>query len=134
MTPYMPYRRGTVLAPVGRCNHLHIICNDPVHYPIHGCDSILVVNISSIYPPPAYCDPACILQPGDHPFVLHNSYVYYADAVIWKVPNVISREQSGDLTPHADISEAVLQRVLNGFERSDFTVTKILKFYRTYCL
>ncbi|REI82822.1 hypothetical protein [Klebsiella variicola] len=118
---YAPYRKGTVLAPVGGSDHLHIICNDPVHYPIHGCDCVLVVNISSVYPPPAYSDPACILHAGEHPFVFHDSFVYYEDAIVWKVPNVISREQSGELTPHADMEENVLQRVLSGFEASDFT-------------
>lgn len=131
---YAPYRKGTVLAPVGGSDHLHIICNDPVHYPIHGCDCVLVVNISSVYPPPAYSDPACILHAGEHPFVFHESFVYYEDAIVWKVPNVISREQSGELTPHADMEEVILQRVLDGFETSDFTNPKILKFYRAYCV
>jgi hypothetical protein len=68
------------------------------------------------------------------PFVFHDSYVFYEDAIVWKVPNMISREQSGELTPHADMEEFILQRVLDGFETSDFTNPKILKFYRAYCI
>ncbi len=133
MTTYSPYRKGTVLAPVGGSDHLHVICNDPVHYPIHGCDCVLAVNITTIYPPPAHHDPACILRAGDHPFIHHDSYVYYADAIIWKVPNVISREQSGEITIHRVMDEAVFQQVLAGFVASDFTTGKVLKFVRQYC-
>ncbi|ROP60131.1 hypothetical protein EDF81_2963 [Enterobacter sp. BIGb0383] len=130
---YSPYRKGTVLAPVGGANHLHIVCNAPVFHPVHGCDCVLVVNISTVYPTPAYHDPACILSAGEHPFVRHDSYVYYGDAIIWKVPNVVSREQSGELIQHVDMQEAVFQRVLTGFEQSEFTSGKILKFYRQHC-
>ncbi|WP_260232709.1 MULTISPECIES: hypothetical protein [unclassified Enterobacter] len=94
---------------------------------------MLVVNISTVYPTPAYHDPACILSAGEHPFVRHDSYVYYGDAIIWKVPNVVSREQSGELIQHVDMQEAVFQRVLTGFEQSEFTSGKILKFYRQHC-
>lgn len=133
MKIYSPYRKGTILAPVGGTNHLHVICNDPIHYLIHGCECVLVVNITTVYPAPAYHDPACILHAGDHSFIQHSSYVYYADAIVWKVPNVISREQSGELIQHADMDEKVFQRVLDGFELSDFTPGKALKFYRQYC-
>lgn len=133
MTIYSPYRKGTVLAPVGGSNHLHVICNDPVHYPINGCDCVLVVNITTVYPPPAMYDPACILHNGEHPFITHDSYVFYADAIIWKVPNVISRQQSGELIPKPDMDEAIFQRIISGFEASDFTLPRIKKFVRTYC-
>lgn len=130
--PY-PYRKGTVLAPVGGSNHLHIICNDPVHYPIHGCDCILVVAISTVRPPPACHDLSCILEQGEHPFIRHQSFVFYEDSVIWKLPNVINRIQSGELIPRVDIDEAVFLRVLSGFETSDFTPNKIRKFVRNHC-
>ena len=131
---YAPYRKGTVLAPVGGSDHLHIICNDPVHYPIHGCDCVLVVNISSVYPPPAYSDPACILHAGEHPFVFHDWGGYADHRTRGRRWRFLSREQSGELTPHADMEEFILQRVLDGFETSDFTNPKILKFYRAYCI
>lgn len=130
---YSPYRQGTILAPVGGKNHLHVVCNNPIYYPIYGCDSILVVNITTVYPAPAHHDPACLLYKGEHPFIVHDSYVYYADAIVWKVPNVVSREQSGELIQHADITNDVFQRVLDGFQLSDFTSGKILKFFHQYC-
>lgn len=133
MTVYSPYRKGTVLAPVGGSNHLHIICNDPAYHPVHGCECVLVVNITTVYPAPVHHDPACILHAGEHPFVHHDSYAFYADAIVWKVPNVVSREESGELEKHADMEEKIFQRVLLGFELSEFTPNKVLKFYRQHC-
>ncbi|PLR40483.1 hypothetical protein CYR32_01700 [Chimaeribacter coloradensis] len=129
---YSPYRKGTILAPVGGTNHLHIICNDPAYDAVNGCECVLVVNITTVYPNAPH-DPACILHAGDHPFVKHDSYVYYADAIIWKIPNVVARKQSGELIQHADMDDRVFQRVLAGFETSDFTSGKVLKFYRKNC-
>lgn len=131
--PQYPYRKGTVLAPVSGSHHLHIVCNDPVHYPIHGCDCVLVVAISTIRPSPLFHDPACILGEGDHEFIRHQSFVYYGDAVLWKIPNVITRTQSGELIPRQDMDEVVFQRVIGGFETSDFTPNKIRKFVRQHC-
>ena len=61
MTDYQPYRKGTVLAPTGPCNHLHVICNDPVYYPVNDCYCVLVVNISSIKDGVPH-DPSCVLD------------------------------------------------------------------------
>ncbi len=130
---YSPYRRGTVLAPVGGLNHLHVVCNDPVFYGYNACDSVLTVNITSIHESQPH-DPACVLNQGEHPFIQHPSYVYYADAVIWKVPSVINRQQSGELIPKQDLEEEIFQRVLNGFEISDHTIKRVLKFYREFCI
>ncbi|CNK97653.1 Uncharacterised protein [Yersinia aldovae] len=133
MTQYSPYRKGTVLAPVGGTNHLHVICNDPIYYPIHACECVLVVNITTIYPAPARHDPACILRCGEHEFIRHDSYVFYQDAIIWKVPSVIARQQSGELIPKNDMDESIFKRVLAGFEKSDFTSPKNRKFYKSHC-
>lgn len=63
MTKFQPYKKGTVLALSGRIDHLHVICNDPVHYPIDGCDCVLAVNISSVKLGVPY-DATCILRAG----------------------------------------------------------------------
>lgn len=71
----------------GPCNHLHVICNNPVYYPVNDCYCILVVNVSSIKPGVPH-DGACVLQPGDHRFIQHPSYIVYAEAVIWRIDNL----------------------------------------------
>ncbi|EBA4600821.1 hypothetical protein DN122_07275 [Salmonella enterica subsp. enterica serovar Coquilhatville] len=131
--PISPYRKGTILAPVGGSHHLHIVCNDPVFSPEHGCDCVLVVAISTVRPAPAFHDPACILEEGDHPFIRHQSFVFYGDAVVWRVPSVIDRTQSGELIPRQVMDDAVFERVLAGFETSDFLVNKVRRFFRNHC-
>ncbi len=130
---FQPYRKGTVLAPTGPCNHLHVICNDPVYYPINDCYCVLVVNISSIKDGVPH-DPTCALDVGDHPFVQHPSYVVYAQAVIWRVDNVIRKEAAGEIMAHQDMPEATFSRILNGFDISDDVSPKHLKFKNQHCV
>ncbi|EAA0619059.1 hypothetical protein FYL48_21945, partial [Shigella flexneri] len=117
MTDYQPYRKGTVLAPTGPCNHLHVICNDPVYYPVNDCYCVLVVNISSIKDGVPH-DPSCVLNSGDHRFIKHPSYVVYAEAIIWRVDNMVRKQRSGEISVHDDMPEATFNRILDGFDIS----------------
>lgn len=132
MKEFQSYRKGTVLAPSGPTNHLHVICNDPVYYPINDCYCILVVNISSVKPSVPH-DPSCILQVGDHDFIKHPSYVVYAEAVIWRVDTVAKRHKEGEIVPHKDMSEATFARILSGFDVSEQVSPKNLRFKNRYC-
>ncbi|AYY81064.1 MULTISPECIES: hypothetical protein [Proteus] len=132
MIDYQPYKRGTVLAPTGPCEHLHVVCNDPVYYPINGCDCVLVVNISSCKEGVPF-DATCLLKPGDHDFIRHDSYVVYREAIIWRVPNVISRVQTGEIIPRSDVSFDVFKRINAGFGISEQVIPKNFKFWRTFC-
>lgn len=132
MSNYQPYRKGTVLAQTGPCKHLHVICNDPVYYPINDCYCILVVNISSVHQGVPY-DATCVLDVGDHDFIKHPSYVVYAEAVIWRVDNVTKKQASGEITTHNDMPEATFLRILSGFDVSDQVKPKNLKFKKNYC-
>ncbi|WP_228849928.1 hypothetical protein [Halocynthiibacter styelae] len=85
----------------------------------------LVVNISSFYDG---CDDTCLLDRGDHPFVQHCSYVFYARAEICKASNLQSGISQGKLRPQADMSEDVFFRVLEGFHTSPDTAMRILKY------
>lgn len=132
MTDFKPYRKGTILAPSGRAEHLHIICNDPVFYPINDCFCVLAVNISSLKDGVPH-DPTCILQRGDHDFIKHDSYVVYERAVIWRVDNIIRKYDNGEIRARQDISEHVFNKILLGFEISDETEPRTLKFCKSYC-
>lgn len=134
MTNFQPYRKGTVLALSGRTDHLHVICNDPVHYPIDGCDCVLAVNISSIKNGVPF-DSTCVLKLGDHPFVKHDSYVVYERAVIWKVGNVDKYVAAGSIKPYADdMPETIFNRILAGFNISDDVEPRVQRFCDRYCL
>mgnify|MGYP001079851293 FL=1 len=86
-------RGGTVLASTGSINHLHIICSAPRFYRQIGGLGVLVVNISSVKPGTTY-DSTVILHQGEHPFITHDSYVLYAQAVVWKLESIERRIES----------------------------------------
>ncbi|MGX9277386.1 hypothetical protein ACWXWL_06535 [Pantoea ananatis] len=133
MTKFQPYKKGTVLALSGKGDHLHVICNDPVFYPVQGFDCVLAVNISSVKAGIPF-DSTCRLYVGDHPFVKKESYVVYDRAVIWRVDNMAKQESDGNLKPHKDdMPDATFQRILAGFDISEDVEPKILKFWKSNC-
>ncbi|AGO56575.1 hypothetical protein SOD_c36170 [Serratia plymuthica 4Rx13] len=130
---YQPYRKGAVFAKTGPCKHLHIVCNDPVYYPINDCFCILVVNVSSVKFGVPH-DDSCILNAGDHGFIHHESYVVYHQAAIWRVDGVVEKHANGELEKHhEDFNELVFQRVLNGFDISERVSITNHRFWRKYC-
>ncbi len=130
---FTPYRRGTVLAPSGPCSHLHIICNDPVYHPEYGCYCVLAVNISSVPRHGIPYDTTCVFSGGEHAFIRHPSYVFYAKAVIWRVPALENRLAEGTITTHQDLAEVHFQKVIAGFQTSRFVPGKFRKFAQKYC-
>lgn len=134
MTKFQPYRKGTLLALSGKVDHLHVICNDPVHYAIDGCDCVLAVNISSVRSGVPF-DSTCILKVGDHRFVHHDSYVVYEKAVIWKVGNIDRYIEAGSIKPYPeDMPDEVFKRILQGFDISDEVEPRAQRFCNKYCM
>lgn len=102
----MVARAGTLLIPSGPLDnagmrHLHIVCTDPCVE-----RKQLVVSITTWRN--NLCDGTCILDRGDHPFVVHRSWVLYRAAKI---------EPSSTFT--------------NGIERA---CLKSAKIWQTQCL
>lgn len=128
----LPYRKGTILIPSGPCRHLHIVCNDPVYYPRKNTDCVLLVNISSIDPLVPY-DPACLINAGEHPFVIRQSYVYYKKADLFGAMRVAQNIATGDFSVHQDISDALQNRIIAGFFVSDNVTPKIRQFVERNC-
>ncbi|MFT4928535.1 MAG: hypothetical protein ACI8WB_004654, partial [Phenylobacterium sp.] len=96
-------------------------------------DCVLVVNISSIDQMLAY-DTSCILQPINHPFVKHPSYVYYRKADIFGADNISRNVAEGNFSAHQPCDELTFSRILNGFEISNEIRPKIKQFYFKYCV
>ena len=130
MTTYVPDEKGAILAIAGKINHLHILCTKQFINRDTGEMSILAVNISSVKDGIDY-DKTCILHAGEHPYITHDSYVRYKDAVAMRISRILSLIDSGDITVLGNVSEDVFQRVLVGFEKSPQTKTKIKKLLRT---
>lgn len=126
-------RGGTVLAYTGSTPHLHIVCSDPAFYPEIGGIGVLVVNISSVKEDLAY-DCTCVLHAGAHPFVVHDSYVVYAKAVVWKLESIEKRIENGEVVSQSNLAEPYISNVISGFFKSPFVVRRILKFCQQHCV
>ena len=122
----IPKKGGSLLAIAGTVDHLHFICSNPFFNRHTGEISVVAVNISSIREGKPY-DKTCVLSEGDHPFIRHDSFVYYKGAVIFRVEKLRFSIQAGEISVLDDVSETVLQKVLQGFKLSPFTPKKILK-------
>ena len=125
-------QKGTLLIPSGQTSHLHIICSNPVLYPPVGHNCFLCVNISSV-PNGVEYDTACVLNNGDHPFIDHESYVYYDRAQIFGVDTVLARLKERELQKHATCGDEMFNRVMEGFQTTKFITPKIKRFLEKYC-
>lgn len=125
-TPVFPYKKGTILAIAGKTNHLHIICSDIFFSADRGAHSVIAVNITSIKDGLTY-DDSCVLHAGEHPFIKHPSYVYYKEAVIYKVELLQQRIKKGEVFIKEDVSDPVFERIIEGFKNSKFVSRKMKK-------
>mgnify|MGYP003722258593 CR=1 FL=1 len=130
--PKAPYKRGTILLISGPCNHLFIICNDPIYDAGLRKNSVLAVNISSIKEDLPH-DTTCIISPGDHPYVAHRSYVVYSKAEILCSTKLEQSIVLGEIETREDVDDQLFNRVLSGFGTSRSVPYKIKRFYERYC-
>jgi hypothetical protein len=110
-----------LLVPSGPDQHLFIVCNDTCKLGLN-----LLVNISSYYDG---CDKTCLLDEGDHPFVKHLSYVFYARAILSHAAQIDRGLNGKILKPQPDMIEEVFRRVEAGITVSPDTPGNILKYF-----
>lgn len=127
---YTPRKGATVYGIAGHSNHLIILCSDPIFWPRSACKAVLSVNISTWRDGANSSDPACILNVGDHPFIKHKSFVYYEQSVPLRFSGLQQRVQNGELIPYDDLTEDVLEKVMQGFYKSNRTPKQVLKFLK----
>lgn len=138
--------RSTILIPSGPSHdpnrmHLHILLNDPVFVesPIiynniisSPTQLIQMVSISS-YNPEQPCDPTCILDPGEHEFVKHKSFVCYAYTRVVAAQAIQLSLDEKTFVLKERVTEDVFARVHAGVGISDDTPIKMSNFWRLYC-
>ena len=86
----------------------------------------MLVNISTYYDG---CDDTCVLNLGDHDFVTHGSYVFYAEAIIMRATGIENGFNKGVLTPQRPLQDAVFERVISGINRSPDTPANVAKYF-----
>lgn len=129
---FIPFRRASLLIPSGpvqdpQRKHLFIVLTDPFDDTGNGISRVLLVNLSTVRDG---CDRACILRPGDHSFVKHDSFVAYWSARIEEAGKIASAVHKNLFQAHHPVSERVMLKICQGLESSKHTAPKILKFYR----
>ena len=105
---------NTLLVPSGpQGQHLFVLILGPITLPSYGSQAQLaMVSATSIRDGIPY-DPACVLAPGDHPFIQHPSYVAYRYLRIDSVSHV-SQMAGSSWQQHQQCSTELLQRIVRG--------------------
>lgn len=121
---FSPCRCGSLLLPHNGENHLFAILNDP-------CKDgyCLLVMASSIKDGRSY-DNSCILNAGDHPFIKHPTYMVYRLAEEWRVPLLISWIEKKIAVEKDRFTNAILDKIIEGLEKSDETRQRVLTYAR----
>ena len=134
MTLFVPYRRATLLVPSGPAHdpdqkHLFILLTDPAQVLDYEDKHSLLVGVTTIHADIPY-DSACELHPGDHPFIKHRSYVFYAQARIEVSQKLIDGIKRGVFSSQGMLAEDIFARVCHGLTVSRSTTPKVLAFYQ----
>lgn len=109
---YLPAKGDALMMPSGPVDHLYVILTDA--FIGSGYQTHLLANFSSIKAS-IYYDPACVVSPGEHPFLTLDSYVAYEYARIEMVSDLARRVDSGTYQLHPDsISSRLLDKMRNG--------------------
>lgn len=105
--------------------HLHILLTSPSQ---RHPDKVLMVNLSSFVR--GVHDESCILEPGDHPFIKHSSFIPYGLAEIASLKRLMHGIEQEYCHLREPISHAVFERICRGLEQSPRVESDIKKFYR----
>ena len=73
-------------------------------------------------------DPTCIISAGEHPFIVHDSYVAYRLSVVQSGERLARMVEGWVYKPKEDLSEELCERMLEGVARSDFTPRRIIDY------
>ncbi|MFN0104933.1 MAG: hypothetical protein ACKV2U_22970 [Bryobacteraceae bacterium] len=109
-------------ASSGPKSHLWVLLADPTEDGISVIVSVTTLRHNA--------DKTVILQPGDHPFIRHPSFVLFADSQFVSTVDLGKWIETGFAKPHQPFSSKLLKDVLEGVMASDFTPRKIIDFFK----
>ena len=104
--------------------HLFFVLTDPRGNP----GSVAMVSVQSVIRGVGP-DAACLLYPGDHPFLKRDSFVAYRHGRIEPAQKLADGVRQGILEAREMLNDAVFARVLRGAEESRF----VAPAFRDYC-
>jgi hypothetical protein len=102
------------------CEHLWIVVSDQ-----NSDGEVLVVNVTSLRDS---SDDTCILDPGEHPFIDHQSVINFRKAQVWRAQRIESAAANGAINPQQVCSTALLKRIREAALKSPFFTIKLRKY------
>lgn len=100
------------LAPQ-RDGHLWVVISEPTVQ-----SRVAIVNFTTRRPP---CDDSCVVQPGEHSFIVRESILLYARARLQDLDALVSHLTAGFYVPREPVSKPLLRRIQEGAFVSEFT-------------
>lgn len=93
-------------------DHLHIVISDPDKFP----NEVICFNLTTWKGD--HCDPACIIEPGEHTWVRRRSYVYYENPRLLDAEAIKAIETSSRVNKLPAVSDELFTRILEGAEET----------------
>lgn len=114
------HKGWTILIPSGdgRKKHLFFVLNEP-----DEGEEVVLASVCSMRP---RADTTCLLHPGDHSFIGHESYVDDGLCRTDQKEHLEHLIQSGYFVRREDASEDLIERIINGAFESRHTKPRIL--------
>lgn len=104
--------------------HLHIVLAGP-----DGHNKIAIVSVSTDRDTKR-TDRACFLEEGDHHFIRHRTYVFYAGATIREVATIMAGIDAGAMRLELPCTDELTKRVIKGALDSPRTPRDVRDFVR----
>src|SRR5437588_4270426 len=98
---------GTTFLRADTDRHLWVVVSDPKVDPEH----VLIVNLTTV---DDRKEQVCILHPGDHPWVKHDTCVNYGDSIVTTLAKLNAGHSGGALRLHSPMKPEVLKKIRDG--------------------
>lgn len=107
--------------------HLWIVQSDPDVDP----SGVVIVNVTTAYPSK---ERFCLIQAGEHPFVVHETCISYQHAMVTSLDVLVRRRDEGHIGPRPPVSPALLARLRRGVPLSKLIPLRVAAIIARQCL
>lgn len=97
---------------------------------VNGVVQYVCSMVSSWKDGSKFCDPACVLNAGEHPFIEHKSYVAYRETILFREDQLIDLLANGNAISKEPLSGELLQKIKNAAQYSDMISPMLLEYYK----
>lgn len=126
MKLFLPYKRAALLIPSGPDDdpdrkHLFILLSDPLSIESLQCNLLVPISTRDHL---RMQDLTCELSKGDHDFIRHDSFVFYAKMRHEETSKLLKAVAQGTFISHESLREDIFARIVTGAITSKFTPLK----------